>query len=315
MASQNPEIQNASALPERPIGSGPLGRLGNLWSHLLEKGSALPAGLRHLVGCGVLMVAYLFLFFWRKLSAHLPLEDYDSVFILPRWFVRIGENPLMGLPLLLILGVLAFRWRNMSNDWKGMENGHGLRWIVGAATIALAWPLAMSPYNFFADQWHILDRLLLVATAVLVFFRPWAILLFLTVAAPMSWEFEAAVHMYPWEFFGLPFRVLVLFEALFLIKLVSGSRGTSAFFFLLICIIAGHYWIPGIAKLRWGWLYDNQTQFLMAHAKIGLLSSQFDRHVYDKWKQLKWDEVEPMLKDQVEQRIFIEFAFSYSLIF
>ncbi len=32
---------------------------------------------------------------------------------------------------------------------------------------------------------------------------------------------------------------------------------------MLFCLIAGHFWIPGVSKLRWGWLFDNHVFYLL----------------------------------------------------
>ncbi len=200
---------------------------------------------------------------WLKSAATLPSEAYASPVIAVAFVAHLASN--WKLAALAVLGVVAIACsrERLSVDWNDLEHGQGLRAVIAGAAFAVAWPVATAEYNFFADQAHLVDRILVVVLAVALVRKPLGTLPVLLTAAPMVFEFAAPISNYPWAFFGMPLHVLTLFCVWFVLGGLVRARRSAPFLFVATCLIAGHYWIPGLLKLQWGWIFDNELFYLL----------------------------------------------------
>ena len=79
----------------------------------------------------------------------------------------------------LVLGAVLGRLPAWARRWTDLETGRSLRWLIVGVTALTAWTFATYDLNLYANQDHHLDRLLLVALAVGVWWRPGFVLPFL----------------------------------------------------------------------------------------------------------------------------------------
>jgi hypothetical protein len=166
-------------------------------------------------------------------------------------------------PLLLALAaLLCWRRREVWRGWGELEQGQALRLLVGGLTLVFAWTFATNDVNLYFDRTHAVDRLLLVVLAALVCWRPLFLLGFLPLLAAVVWQFEVPLGGFSWTDKSAPVRVLLLFLVWFLWLAATGGRRTQAFVFTMGCLVAGHYFVPALEKLRLGWLAHGQLHHL-----------------------------------------------------
>jgi hypothetical protein len=254
--------QGKSPLPQGP-------QLGSGLIRLFSGETKGFAGLLSLAPEVLLLVTFIVFFEWLKKMSALPQEYYATSFVGFASARFMLGNPLLLLGTGFLIVFAFFKWKDFGQNWSDFEYGSALRLIAMASALALAWPLLTSNYNFYFDQAYWIDRLLILVCGCTLLFRPFAILPFMLLAAPLTWLPEVGIGVYSWEFFGMPLRVLALLFSWLVLASAIGVKRTAPFFFVLLCIIAGHYWIPGQIKLRSGWLFANDIFYLLPATYAG----------------------------------------------
>jgi len=212
----------------------------------------------------LLVVSFIVTFYWLRKFSELPVEAYSSTYIFLEAIHHLFSDLFLVI-LGLFLGTILFICRKrIFLRWLDLDNGKSIRAVAFVSAIAFIWPLSASPFNYFSNQWHGLDRLLLVVFLIVLWFRPIACLPILLIGGPMVWEFSASINIYPWEFFGMPMRMLILVFVFLLFHSLNISIKFSAFFFVALCIVASHYWIPGFHKLLSGWFFENEVFYFLS---------------------------------------------------
>jgi hypothetical protein len=235
-------------------------------THLFSGDFQRIPGLGRLVPETTLLVVFVLFFAWLKRSSALPLEYNETPFVFGAYlkFVLLNWKFMI---LALVFGCLTFlRRRNLALRWLDVDQGPVLRLIVIAAAIAVSWPLICSNYDFLYGQHYWLDRLCLLIALAGICFRPGFVLPFMLVSAPMIWMRDAKVGVFPWEFYGLPLRIVALLFIWLLFEPHKEKQRGKTLLYVMIVVLAGHYWIPGLAKLRIGWLLENDIYYLHTSA-------------------------------------------------
>ena len=230
-------------------------------------------GLLRLAPECFIFICYFVVFEWIKRASPLPPDSYGETFVLWEFCSFLLSRPKLGILLLPLLCFLIWKRRVLWIKWNSIPEHWVLQIIIGTTVISLAWPLVACPYNFFTDQLHLADRILLLALAVASMWRPLFLLPLTLCAAPLVWEFRTGWGPYPWEFFGMPLRLIVLFFVWFCFSSLRQTWKHSSFLFLMLCLIAAHYWGPGLTKIQTGWFWENKISYLLSgsHA-IGWLA-------------------------------------------
>ena len=219
-------------------------------------------GLCGLVPEMVLLAGFVVFFEWLKHSSALPQDYYQTSLVAGSFGKFILENGLLtGASVVLILAVLFSR-KIVGLRWEEIEHGVYVRIVIGAAAVAVAWPLAFSNINLLTGEHYWIDRALILLCVAALYFRPFAVFPLLLFATPMIWMQDAGIGTFSWEFYGMPLRILAVFFVWLLLFAGTGILRTAPLFFVMVCIIAGHYWIPGNSKLRTGWLLYNHIFYL-----------------------------------------------------
>ena len=148
--------------------------------------------------------------------------------------------------------VLAFAAIGFSTS---LEHGNLLRAFIGVAAFALAWKYSAYPYNFFFDQAHGADRLLVWVMFALLLWRPVFVIGFLVVVLPIVWQFNQPLERFMWTVPLLLSRILIAFFVTWLSLAATRSRKADDFVFLALCLVAAGYWWPGLGKLAIDALY------------------------------------------------------------
>ncbi|MGH7503308.1 MAG: hypothetical protein ACREL7_16400 [Longimicrobiales bacterium] len=200
-------------------------------------------------------------------ASRLPATAYEAPFFATaplRVLAGSGMFGLLALGIGVILAVAAVVTRSTGPRWSDFEHVARMRWLIGALAAVLAWVFASYDYNYYFDQSHGLERALLIALVPLVVWRPVFTLVFLAVLFPIGLQFAQPIGGFSWAPASLPVRVLVLFSAWWLVRLVTKRVRSADVLFVLCCLIAAHYWVSGWEKLGLGWVEDDRIGFLVA---------------------------------------------------
>jgi hypothetical protein len=221
---------------------------------------------RLLAGVAPLVALYMLLERWLMATCRLPAASYFEPSIGLELVRVLARRPLPWL-VLAALGTLALlRGRLLWRAWSELEGGRALQLLIGALVLMFAWTFSTYDVNLYLDRLHAADRVMLVVLAVLACWRPVFLLFFLPLLLAVIWQFNTPLGHYSFTDKSAPLRVLQLFLASFLWQAVTGGRRTDAFVFTAGCLVAGHYWIPGLEKLQLGWLAHGQLHHLTVAA-------------------------------------------------
>lgn len=148
--------------------------------------------------------------------------------------------------------------------WPPFEQAPSLRLLVGGVALTLAWAFSTYELNLYLDQAHVLDRVLIVVLAGLVFVHPAFVPLFVALTAGVVHQLDMppGLFSYSWTDKKLLFEVLLLFCAFSLVRALRPTTRSNVFLFLTLCLVASHYVEPGLGKARLGWVTANQLHHL-----------------------------------------------------
>lgn len=189
--------------------------------------------------------------------------------------------------VLLLLNTVKFqqnRWLSQWS-WSALEQGKALRMLVMAVVFIMMWAFASYGYNYYYNQPHYWDRLLLVLLAILVYINPLFVIPFTMVCYFISYQFIFPVA-YSYTDKQLLFEFLALFG--FFVAVRPFTRGrTMDFIFMGLCMIGAYYYFPGIEKLHVGadssinWVLDNKLHhYVVFSYEKGWLAFRSQELVY-----------------------------------
>lgn len=260
----------------------------------------------------LLLLAYLFVELCVGAASAVPFDTYSSSFVLPQALASFGWTArLLILGFALVIAVFDTRLLR----WHEFEGGQALRIGFGLLAATMAWPLVTYGYNYAVDSAHTLDRLLVLATFLLMLWRPAFVLPFLLIAYIVFSQVTAPSlggSVVPHKTQVL--RALQLFAAFYLVRVVFGYHRTSGLVYLLGCFVAAAYWLPAWAKLQLDWLFGNQLNMIplgaYAHGWRGNLPvSQIVEQVHSLEAVAPWFQALALLVEAA----FVAFFFSRRL--
>jgi hypothetical protein len=221
------------------------------------------AGLRGVarlaIEAAAVVAAFASLERWLMWTCRLPAESYFEPVIALELARALARHE---LAVLAFLALVALRGRLLWRSWTELEHGNALRIFVAGLAFVFAWTFSSYEPNAYFDRTHAVDRLLLVALSLLVLWRPCFLLAFLPLLLAVVWQFDHPLGGYSWTDKTAPLRVLLLFLASFLWLAATGGRRAEVFLFTACCLVAAHYWIPGLEKLQLGWLAHGRLHHL-----------------------------------------------------
>lgn len=190
---------------------------------------------------------------WLVQFARLSEADYRQPIIIVRFFGQLGWQ---GMAIGAVVLCLLWKSKFEIPQWHDLGSWH-LRAFITLVAASLAWNFSVLDRNAYFAQWHLLDRILLVLCIPLIAYRPYGVFVFLLILIPFMNQFRhpgCLMFMYP-EKHHLT-DVLVLFSSYLLLRL--NRKRDWPFYFVLLCLVAAHYWPSGIVKLRMHWLWENE---------------------------------------------------------
>ena len=191
-----------------------------------------------------------------KWAAKLPLKAHQESFLL----LELG-----GQTRALAIGlVVACFVRSANFTWKDLEAPAHTKWLGLGLALCLAFAFATHPYNYYVDQSHLLDRLLMIGMAFSVIRWPLMVIPTLFYAWIFQWQIG-----YPSPLVAnttdklLPLDLICVFGAYVLISAFLRTKiPFRSYLFVTLIVFGAQYFIPGLVKLDlgaepWSWITDN----------------------------------------------------------
>lgn len=215
-----------------------------------------PADLFVIVG---VVAAYVVLDVLTRLAADLdPSDVFESVLV---WQMLVS-NPIP-VVVLLVAGAVLYRTGRgrLVAPWTAVDHGTVLRWFAAPLVVMSTWYGATYEFNYFLDQWHAADRILLVVLAVGAWFRPIVLLAFVLQARVIAEQFAFPLGaLASQNITELLMIALLVIVAMYVVAAAMGTSETSAVMLVLATVVAAHFFVPGFAKVRLGidWFTMNE---------------------------------------------------------
>ncbi|MEZ5039497.1 MAG: hypothetical protein R2828_06385 [Saprospiraceae bacterium] len=196
--------------------------------------------------------------------SNLPLGCYEEPFIF--WgMLRGAFGTWFVFPTVFLLVLAIVFHRQLSDQWMNIEGGRWLRLLITLAAGILAWSFATYDFNLYFNQGHYVDRILLLAFVLLIYWRPAFVLPFLLLLLPVIWQFTALIG-YSWAAPFLLLRILVLFVTCFFLYVPIKRFPLNDFVFIVGILFAAHYWLSGWGKFNLDWIRYDQLFLVLPSA-------------------------------------------------
>jgi hypothetical protein len=218
------------------------------------------------LGCLIGLQLALFLAYFY--FCQLPEKGYFA----PVIAFESAKHPFAILFIFFYLVFGCFFFRKLT--WAAVDSIYGARFFVTAISATIMWQFATYDYNFYYDQAHYFDRLLLIVMAVLVYCHPLFVppftALAIAIASQLHYPLPEAAWLWPDK--QILFDALILFTA-YLIIAVFRQVSSHLFLYAVLCLTGGVYFYAAIAKLSIGptyysWLMDNKLSNLWVSSYI-----------------------------------------------
>jgi hypothetical protein len=255
---------------------------------------------------GLIAFAVAFVGFCDSMFLRLPrLVYFDPSFTLS----LLRQQPTALAVALATLALVVWLWLPAHRGrlgWSGLDPVGGLRWVVFAVAMALAWNYAAHPYSYFFDRAHVADRWLLVVLAAATLRSPLLIAPFALELAVTRVQWSHPINSMTAITDQLPLRVLavVLGGAAWNAGRSLAARAASAapprlragpwrlgpirlrsVVFAALCIVGFYYVTAGLGKLALGegpfdWIFETHLENLHVASHLnGWLASVSDERI------------------------------------
>ena len=213
---------------------------------------------------GIVLIAYVIFNVVVTRASWLPPDAYFQPILTVALFERLGVW--LSIASLAAVALLT-RFGGLGRRWETFDDGPALRLYSVILMVVIAWPLTTYGYNYYFDQLHLADRLVLLALIPLAWFRPAFVLPFVALGYVILWQFGQPLS--GGTVFAHKLQVLHQLElmcAFVLVRSVIGGSRSLSFVFLACCLVASSYWMPALAKLQIGWLQHMSLHLMPASA-------------------------------------------------
>lgn len=209
----------------------------------------------------------LFIYFIFRISiSKLTGLSYDAYYensILLAFLKKTIRNLFFIIPF--VISLIYFR-KKLLVTWSSFEKGIFIRNFMLLMCAILAWMFAFYEYNFFFDQSHLMDRIVLLVLMPLIFWRPIFIIPFITQVLLIIGQSEA-LFGFTRTFPLYPIHIIILFISFYIFRLLGGKFKFVYFIYLLGCVLATQYAFSGAGKvIKSGWITHNQISFVLTNS-------------------------------------------------
>lgn len=169
------------------------------------------------------------------------------------------KNPIVLIGFIVIVIYMIRMWSNQ--NWDQIAFGKPLRIFVVMICAVVAWTCALYDFNYYFNQWHLLDRGILIVLVGLVAWRPVFIPLFLGIALLMLSQFSYPFYVSIIDK-ELLFNVLILVWGYILLHKWFKPKAIHLLL-LLLCLIGSNYFYAAVTKIYispnfYDWVTENE---------------------------------------------------------
>lgn len=141
--------------------------------------------------------------------------------------------------------------------------------IIGVCIFVLTWSFSLYEYNYYFNQWHLFDRVLLITLGILSIRYPFIIIFFVIQAICISKQFTfPKVLIYTYTDKKIIFDILILYWLFYVFQLFIKNINWKFFIVIILAMIGNWYLLAGYGKLSLGWLQENQTFNLYSSVQV-----------------------------------------------
>ncbi|MCP4224583.1 MAG: hypothetical protein GY773_14690 [Actinomycetia bacterium] len=162
-----------------------------------------------------------------------------------------------------LAGGLVLRGRWLLAPWEVLEQGAVLRKLATPLVVWLTWNSSLYDFNFWADQFHGSDRLIVAGLGVAAIVRPVFLIPFVVQVRTISQQF-----LFPFDTSAsndideLLILALLALAAGHLVCVISRRQETSPVLLVIGAAVGSHFFVSGRAKLGLDWLATNDLSDL-----------------------------------------------------
>ena len=227
----------------------------------LQAGKAIvPAVLRDVAPLIFHWIGFLLAKKLLFLVGDLPKADYKSTVLATSLFSNLLDQPVLLTLVIALLMVCVFSKRLRAiSSWGAVDDGRLFRWFATGLGLMFAVTLVGQPVNLFFGQEYVFDRSLLLILALSIWVHPFLMIPFLVLAIAVGGQFAFPVSGYGWDrhllgIYRLPIQLLLVICIGTLTRRQSKPSKSSSTVLLIVVVLASYYLVPGLGKLRSGWI-------------------------------------------------------------
>lgn len=187
------------------------------------------------------------------------------------WALRSNPAAWSALAIGLFVLLLGPRRARAFAGWHQLEHGPALRLFAMPLVGLTVWYHAFYSYNFFLDEWHHLDRLLIICAAVAVWWRPIFVLPLVLLARIVDTQLLVPLVQSPAVGIGNLLLLCLLVAGAGVVGFaIHGDRRISGIVLVISAVVASHFFQPGRGKISLGWATNSDLgQFARASYTAG----------------------------------------------
>ena len=218
-------------------------------------------GIQSVFGLSLLLLCFIYLDFTIKYTTDIPFSAYDSQLIFDNLILHLFSQTksLLFIPLLTLL---IWRRKNLFKSWTYLEHYKSIRLLAIVPVILLTWSYSTYSFNFFYNQSHLFDRLLLIALGIFIWRRPIFILPFILQLFSIIRQNDI-LPTSNWTEVYLLFHLVLLVFCYFLLYNVFRKDSFKILVPGLVVIYLSHYFPSGFFKLQPSWIFHDQVSSLL----------------------------------------------------
>jgi hypothetical protein len=227
---------------------------------------------------GVLLAIYLAIHTWFRHAAELPETSYRKYFIFFEIINHLGFPEILVILFIIFIAGM-FNRKTIWKSWPDFDRSDKLRWFITIVAGVLAWSFSTYDMNYYYNEEHVFDRVLLVLLAAMIYWKPGFIFPFLLLLQAVINQFNYPLgvgYSRPMDHFLM--GILTIFSAAYILNGLARSRRITDFLFLTCCLLAAQYWWPGLGKIKLNWVTHGHIYFLplaaYAHGWLAFLEPE-----------------------------------------
>lgn len=223
------------------------------------------------------------------LQAKFGLEFYFlklKPYLDPSFFISSFKNPVSYLGVLVFIYLCYHRkklsWKTLGVDWA-------LKLFFILPGLLLCWEMLSYDYNFYLNQYFLLERVLMVVFLVLVWKHPMYAVWFLITALLFRAQYDFPLGRFPLFDKKVLFDIYILLISFLLLRTKLKLSKKWLLFFLVV-LIGSNYFTAGLGKLMvsahgYEWPFQNPVDYLILNMKeLGWSPPVFFADLVSKYK-------------------------------